>query len=256
MPSNLEKQLEEERQKREQQSPTQQPPNIEQQIKEFKQLQELESLKLGYENFKQRENSFTSKESELQKQQEQLERERLEFEIEQKKRVDTVNAKLEEYGKQYELLQTKIKEAGKIMEDALKQKAEADRIIKSQTEAEKIAQEKNEAYKAHLSEVLDVFAEIGNYLVKCGTTWADSRVLNIGRTLQLDLSLLKRLQERNSNNAVLAEIIAVDCNRITELAGYLQDTKLKYNPVKVIDYLLKNTDWIEDALLIEWIPSP
>jgi hypothetical protein len=252
--SKLEDELKKERERAEA-PPPQPPPNIEQQIKDFKAKQDLESLQLGYENFKKREDSIVGREEEVAKGFLLLAKDREIFETEQKKRLDTYNIKTDDFNKEYELFKTTKKEAERIMTEALQKKSEADRIIKAQTEAEKIAQEKSEAYEANMVEALGVFEEIGEYLIRCGTTWMDAKVQNVGKILQIDLSLIQRLQEKKVNNSTIAEVIAVDCDRMIELAEYLQDGKLRYNPVKVLDYLNKNTDWICESLKIDWSPA-
>ena len=231
-------------------TPQQKAANVEAEIKLFKIQQDLDSLKLGYDNFKLRESTIIDIEKALADREERLKKNIGTFELEQKERVAKANAKADEYNEAFMLLQTERTEAKRIMEDAIRKKSEADNIIKSQTEAERVYQEKQGAYIDNMDESLKLFAEIIGVLKQ----QEDGASLTLAVELGKDYYLMQWLQYKNCNLSTLADIIAVVCERITETCGHLQDSKKDYS--SLLNYLLQSTDWFEKALMIQWQPKP
>ena len=255
MPSGLEKQLEEERRKKELEeqgkvsppavvTPSQEFADTEAKIKAFKSKQDLQSLELGYENFKLRESSLSDKEQELRDKEATLQKSIGAFELEQKDRVEKVNKKAEEYNEQFNLLKTEREEAKRIMAEAIKIKADADRVLKNQTDKDKDYQGKQEAYASNMADAMDVVSG----MIKTLRKQEDSRCLTMAVTLNSHLVLIQWLQYRKLNLSSMADVIAVDCQFVTELCEPLQS---KDGYAGVTNYLLECVDWLENSLLIE-----
>ncbi len=254
--SRLEEQLERERREKSSEhlsetpkTPQQRLADTEVEIKAFKAQQDLDSVKLGYENLKIRESTIADREKALKDGVEKLQKDIGEFELHQKERVAKANEKADEYNRAFQLLQTERAEAKRIMEDAMRKKSEADNIIKSQTETEKISQEKQEAYAENMDEALDLFEEI----VRTLRRQEEGKALGLAVTLGKDLTLIQWLQYRKCNLQTLADIISVDCDRIVDVCEYLQDTRKDHS--SLLNYLLQSTEWLQSALRIEWIPQ-
>jgi len=250
--TRLEEQLEKERQQRGEEkspevkdqplTPQQKLTDAETAIKLFKTQTDLDSLKLGYENFKVREQNIADREKELTEGLEKLKIDIGEFELQQKERVAKANEKADEYNKAYNLLKTEREVASKTMAEAIAKKSEADNIIKSQTETEKINQGKQEAYAENMDESIKLVAEI----VKVLRQQEDNKAYSLSQTLNKDLVLIQWLLYKKAGLQTIADIIAVDCDRITEISEYLQDTKKDYS--SLISYLGQSTDWLQKKL--------
>ena len=217
-------------------------------IKAFKAEQDLDSVKQGYENLKVRESTIAEREQALADEQKALALSVGNFELDQKARLETYNKKSADYNQAFALLQTERKEAARIMEEAIKTKSEADTIIKSQTEAEKVDQEKQEAYDANMEDSIKLLRSI----VKTLKRQDDAKALSLAGTLSRDLKLIDWLQYKKGSLTTLAEIIAVDCDRIVQVCEHLQDSKVDYTTV--LNYLLASTEWLQSALCISWSP--
>lgn len=239
------------------QTPQQKIADADAELKAFRIQKELDSEKFGYESFKARESSIADRENAFKSGWEQLSKEKATFQTEQTERMKTYNAKVEEFNQKWDLVQTKHEEVDRLMEEALQKKTEADRIIIAQTSAEKIAQEKSEAYKEHLDECFEVFEEIANLLLKRGNASGDSKLLNVGRVITAHLNLMKRMKDRESNSGSIADVMAVSVDRLMEVAEHLQDdaAKLRYDSAKLLDYLMKNLEWVSWALKLAWQPT-
>jgi hypothetical protein len=255
--STLQEQLDKEKQaKANEQKPTpevisakQKLENANLELDAIRKQQEVDSATLGYANFKEREKSFADRESELIKGTNQLVDDRAKF---TKEREDFL-ARYEVHKKEYDTLMAAIKtredEAKRIMTEAISKKSEAEKIIKHQTEAEKVNQEKQEAYADNMDDSLKLFGEIIQVLRK----QEDGRILNMAVALNSDFYLIQWLQYKKAGLQTLADIVAVDCDRITELCEYLQDSKKDYSVV--LKYLLDSTEWLSNALCIKWSPT-
>lgn len=230
-------------------TPQERQANTEAEIKAFQATQNLDSIKLGYENLKVRESTIADREKNLQDKTEKLQKEIGEFELQQKERVAKANEKADEYNKAYNLLKTEREVASKTMAEAITKKSEADNIIKSQTEVEKVNQERQEAYATNMDESLKLLTEI----VKALRQQEDGKALSLAVTLNKDLTLIQWLQYKKAGLQTLADIISVDCDRIVEVCEHLQDSKT-YNS-KILNYLLQSTEWLSEKLLIEWRPN-
>ena len=229
-------------------TPQQRLANTEAEIKAFKSTQDLDSVKLGYENLKVRESTIADREKNLQDKTEKLQKDIGEFELQQKERVAKANEKADEYNEAYNLLKTERAEAKRIMEEAIRKKSEAENIINSQTEVEKIQQEKSEAYTANMEESLKLLGEAVGVLRRQD----DGKILGLAVILNNDLYLIQWLQYKKAGLQTLADIIEVDCDRIVEVCEYLQDSKKDYG--EVLKYLLDSTEWLSQALCIAWSP--
>lgn len=216
-------------------------------ITAFKREMELESIKSGYTDLKTRETTIANRELNLEEREEKLKKDIGAFELEQKERVAKTNDVAAEYNKQFSLLTTERAEAKRIMEEAITKKAEAENIIKSQTEAEKNRQEKSEAHRTNMGDALALFTDIIRTLRKQD----DAKILTVAGLLGKDYKLIQRLQYRKSEQQTIADIIAVECDRIHELCEYLQDSKHDYG--KIMKYLLDCTEWFYNSLKIEWM---
>jgi DNA repair exonuclease SbcCD ATPase subunit len=223
--------------------------DTEAEIKAFKAQQDLESIKDGYESLKVREFTIADREKVLEQGQEKLKKDIGEFELQQKERVSKANEKADEYNKAYNLLKTEREEAKRIMTEAIAKKSEADNIIKSQTETEKINQEKQEAYTENMEESIKLFGEIIINLRR----QEDSKSLSLAVILNKDLNLIQWLQYKKSSLQTIADIISVDCDRITQVCEYLQNSNVDNS--KLLNYLLSSTEWLQNALKIEWQPN-
>ncbi len=223
--------------------------NTEAEIKAFKAAQDLESIQLGYKDLKVRESTIADRETTLVVGKEELVKRIGEFELEQKKRVETANKKADEYNEAFNLLKTERAEAKRIMEDAIRKKSEADNIIKSQTEAEKVNQEKQEAYNANMDEAIKLLVEI----VKVLRRQENSKSLNLAVVLGKDLTLIQWLQYKKVGLQTLADIISAECDRIVEVCEYLQDSKTDNSAV--LNYLLQSVEWLQTSLKIQWQPN-
>jgi hypothetical protein len=204
---------------------------------------EAESKAEGYKNFREREQALKDGEKELEAEALALGKEREKFETEQAERVAKANAKLEEAKKALDLYKTKSADADKKMAEAQKLTSEAERIIKQQTEAEKLAADKQKAYETNMTESLEVFTEIANTITKQG--------YSVGRILKYDVGLISRLQGRGVSLNTIAEIIGGDIDRINELSQELQDKNA--NP-RLLEYLNSNTEFLQANLKIDWLP--
>jgi chromosome segregation ATPase len=218
-------------------------------IKAFKLKQELQSIELGYESFKLRESSLAGKENELADKETELQTKIGKFELEQKDRMEKLKINVDDYNKAYALLKTSQGEVNKLMSDALKQKSEAESIIKSQTLSEQTTQEKQEAYDENMDSAISLLAEI----VKVLRRQEDGKVLSLAVALSKDLTLIQWLQYKKSGLQTLADIIAVDCDRIVDVCEGLQNSKTDYS--KLLKYLLDSTEWLQNALKIEFKPN-
>jgi len=213
---------------------------------EFKRLSaqmELDSKAAGYKSFKEREAALKDGEKESEAEALALGQKREKFESEQAERVRVANSKLEEAKKAKDLYNTKIADANAKMEKAQTLQAEADRVLKAQSEAEKEANEKAKAYEANMTEAIEVFSEIATYVSRQG--------YSVGRILKYDVGLISRMQGRKVNLASIADVISADIGRISELCQEIQDKNL--NP-KLLEYLNSNVEWLETNLKIEWQP--
>ena len=254
---SLEEQLENEKKGGGQKSPEikiPEPPqlryaNTEAEIKAFKAKQDLESLELGYNDLKHRETTMADREKALEDSKTELTKRIGEFELEQKTRVENVNNKANEYNEQFNLLKTEREEAKKLMAEALEQKAKANSIIKSQTQEEESNQRKQEAYTSNMDEAIKLCGDMARYLKR----QEDGRAFSMGNLLQKDLTLIQWIQYKKLSLKTIAELIEVDCDRITELCEYLQDSKRDYS--ECLKYLLDSTEWLSKKLLIEWKPN-
>lgn len=256
--SRLEEQLEKERSEKERQSSEPKPPleltpqqklaNTEAEIKAFKAQQDLDTVKLGYENLKVRESTIADREKSLTDGLEKLQKQIGEFELQQKERVEKANKKADEYNEAFNLLKTERAEAKRIMEDAIRKKSEAENIIKSQSEAENISQEKQEAYNANMDESIKLLVEI----VKVLRRQEDVKALTLAVFLGKDLNLIQWLQYKKVGLQTLADIISVDCDRIVEVCEHLQDSKSDNSAV--LNYLLQSVEWLQTSLKIQWQP--
>ena len=222
--------------------------NADFEIKAFQKESELDSIKAGYESFKLRESSIANREKAVADKEVDLQTQVGVFEIEQKKRLADYNGKVEEYNKAFALLSTERKEANKIMQEALKLKSESENIIKSQTANEKLCQQKQVAYTENMDECLKLMGEIVSVLRRED----NGESLNISVLVGKDLVLIEWLKYKKANMQTLADVIAVDCERITELCEHLQDSK-KDNGA-ILKYLLDSTAWIEQALKLTQLP--
>jgi chromosome segregation ATPase len=244
---SLQEQLEEERLNRGiTPPPKQSEPTVDEQIQIARKKMELDSINSGYESFKVRENSINGKITELEKQEKKLAESIGVFELEQKKRLDTYNANIENYNQAYALLQTRSKEAEKIMEQALKKSAEAERILKSQSKLEKEQQEKLEAYQTNMTEVVELLGDVAKVLRR----EEDSKILSVAAFLIHDFNSIGVLIDRKCSLITVADIVALDCEKITELCGYLQDSKKD----RLLPYLLQSVEFIQSSLKIAWTP--
>ena len=204
---------------------------------------EAESKAEGYKSFREREAALKDGEKELEAEALALGEQRTKFEAEQVERVRVANAKLEEAKKALDLYKTKVADADKKMEQAQKLSSESERIIKAQSESERLQAEKQQAYETNMEESLKVFSEIATYVSKQG--------YSVGRILKYDVGLISRLQGRGANLNTIAEIIGADIDRINELSQELQD---KNSNPKLLEYLNSNTEWLDTSLKIEWQP--
>ena len=204
---------------------------------------EAESKAEGYKSFREREAALKDGEKELEAEALALGEQRTKFEAEQVERVRVANAKLEEAKKALDLYKTKVADADKKMEQAQKLSSESERIIKAQSESERLQAEKQLAYETNMEESLKVFSEIATYVSKQG--------YSVGRILKYDVGLISRLQGRGANLNTIAEIIGADIDRINELSQELQD---KNSNPKLLEYLNSNTEWLDTSLKIEWQP--
>jgi hypothetical protein len=204
---------------------------------------EAESKAEGYKSFRERESALKDGEKELEAEALALGEQRTKFEAEQVERVRVANAKLEEAKKALDLYKTKVADADKKMEQAQKLSSESERIIKAQSESERLQAEKQLAYETNMEESLKVFSEIATYVSKQG--------YSVGRILKYDVGLISRLQGRGANLNTIAEIIGADIDRINELSQELQD---KNSNPKLLEYLNSNTEWLDTSLKIEWQP--
>lgn len=213
----------------------------------FKKEMELDSIKSGYENLKTRETTISSREQDIADREDKLKKDIGTFELEQKERVAKANEIAADYKKQYALLTTERAEAKRIMEDAITKKAEADNIIKSQTEAERLRQEKSEAHRTNMGDALALLSDI----IRTLRSQDDVKILSLAGILIKDYKLIQRLQYRKTELQSIADIIAVECDRIHELCEYLQDSKRDYGVI--MKYLLDCTEWFYKNLKIEWV---
>lgn len=204
---------------------------------------EAESKAEGYKSFREREAALKDGEKELEAEALALGEQRTKFEAEQVERVRVANAKLGEAKKALDLYKTKVADADKKMEQAQKLSSESERIIKAQSESERLQAEKQLAYETNMEESLKVFSEIATYVSKQG--------YSVGRILKYDVGLISRLQGRGANLNTIAEIIGADIDRINELSQELQD---KNSNPKLLEYLNSNTEWLDTSLKIEWQP--
>jgi len=218
-------------------------------LKEYRIQMELESIQDGFKSLKDRESTIDSREQELIKSLETLRTERAEFDTAQAKRMEAYNENIKKYNLNWDLLQVKHKESDERMRKTLEEKTQAESIIKNQTEAQKVQQEKSKAYEDNMGEALDVVFEISKVLKRQG----EQKCVSMSRTLAYDLALISRMQDMKAGNTSIADVISVDCSRLTELCEYIQDSKNSNG--KVLTYLLGNIQWIEDNLKIEWTPN-
>jgi DNA repair exonuclease SbcCD ATPase subunit len=217
-------------------------------LKTYKAQMELDSVKEGYKNLKEREQTLKDSERELQIDIEQLAKEREKFEVEQKERMDAYNNNVRIYNQKYGLLQTKLKEADKQMEDVLTEKSQAEAVIKAQSESEKENQEKLEAYTANIEECLDVFNEISRILSRQNIM----RLSNLGRILTYDMALITRMQNEKCPLRSIVDVISANIGRIDEICETLQNSNS--NPA-LFSYLTRNTIFLTESLKINWTPT-
>lgn len=222
--------------------------NADLEIKAFQKEAELDSIKAGYESFKLRESSIANREKAIADKEVDLQTQVGVFEIEQKKRLADYNGKVEEYNKAFALLTTERKEANKIMQEALKLKSESENIIKSQTANEKLCQQKQVAYDENMDECLKWMMDIVHVLRRQDNGESLTLAVLIGNSLKL----IEWLQYIKASMQTIADVVAVDCVRITELCGHLQDSKKDYGGD--LKYLLDSTNSIEQALKIGQLP--
>lgn len=209
---------------------------------------ELESVQAGYADFTMREKSLESKESLILESQKKLDAERSKFETEQTERLRVYNEKIADYKEQYSLLQTKLKEADKRQEETLKDQAKALAIVKSQTAKSKAETEKREAYEANMGEALKTLGQISAVLKK----QSDAQCFTLGKIIKTDLALINRMLDAKSSLFSIADVVTAEITRIIEVAEHLQSMK---NTEKLVNYLMSNTDWVEQALKIESFPN-
>jgi hypothetical protein len=227
-------------------APSQPPVNPELELKQFNATAELESKKAGYASLKEREKSLADAEKEFQAEVEAFGKKREKFEVEQKERVDKVNATGKLYNEKFALLQTKIAEIDKRTEETLILKTRAEKIIKEQTESEKENQAKSEAYEKNMSECLDLLSEIATILSNNSNTSGTGRILNY------DVALIQRMTDHKCSLSSIADVISADCDRINEVCQSLQDNNT--NP-ELLQYLSDNVEFIMTSLRISWSPA-
>lgn len=215
-------------------------------LKAFKAESELDSIKAGFAGLKVREANLKDGEALIASTKEQLVKDREIFETEQKKRVAELNQKVSDFNEAYDLQKTQSKEANRIMNEALKIKAEASRIVKNQTTAEAQEQAKQEAYTLNMTDAIQTLDGIGVVLRQ------NTDLYNFGITISRDLLLIKKMQDLDAKLSSLAEVIRADCARLTELCGTLQAAKADD---EFVNKLLAHIGYIENLLKIEWTPS-
>jgi hypothetical protein len=230
-------------------SPLQRISDADLEISAFKKEQELDSVKAGYASLILREKTIADREKTIADKETNILTQIGLFEVEQKKRMETYNTKVEDYNKAFALLQTERKESSRIMQEAIKIKSEAETIIKSQTELEKTCQEKQEAYVANMDESVKLMGSIFKVLRKQD----DGKLLSLAGLISKDLNLIQYLQFKKCALQTIADVVSVDIDRITEVCGYLQDSKKDYS--QVLKYLLDATDWLQKNLKIDWTPA-
>jgi len=205
---------------------------------------EYESKAEGYKSFKERESALKDGERELEAEALELGEERKKFEAEQTERVRIANAELERAKKAMDLYKTKIADADAKMSKAQNLQAEADRVLKAQSEAEKEASEKQKAYEENMAEVVDTFTEIATHVSNEGYP--------VGSVLKYDVALINRIQDKKMADSLIAGIITIDLDRIGELCQTIQDSGKNQ---ELLDYLVANTDYISNLIKIEWTPA-
>lgn len=250
----LKEQLEEEKRLRESSSPIITPsiPNpikdfadTEAKIKAFKAKQDLESLELGYDNFKVRESSIKDREESCRKLEEELQKKVGGFELQQEQRVEEYNEKVNKYNEAYALLEAKIEEVNKLHEEALTIKAKADSLIKSQTDLEKVNQLKHDAYVANMENSLKLLGEIATELRQHDNDDTLELISTIGNYTYL----IQWLQYKKCNLSSVADVISVICSNIVVTCEKLQGAKTDNG--ELIKYLLDSVSYLEKALMLK-----
>ena len=250
---DLNEQLKEEQRKRQQESnvpneptPQQRKANADSLIDALKTEMELDSIKQGFANLKQREQALVDKEKDLAEKDKALKESIGAFELEQKKRVEQANERINNANKYFEELQVQRKEAEKLMSNAIRVKAEAETIIKSQTVQDKDRQERQSAYADNMEESLELLNDVSNALRQ----QEDNYAFSLSGIIKRDLSLIGKLQDKQADLQTLTDIISVDMDRILELCEYLQNSKKDYS--QLIKFLGDSTEWLSERLVIEW----
>ena len=229
-------------------TPKQKLDNAQAEIDAIRKQQELESISLHYENFKAREKSITDRESELIKGINSLAEDRDKLVSDREELLGKYNIHQEEYNSLLAAIKTRESEAKRIMTEAINKKSEAERIIKSQSESQKISQKKMESYTKNMSDVVTNLVDIYTSLKQ----ESDEPLLELASLLNTDLKLIGALCNDHNDLVTTAGIISLECDRITKVCEYMQNSKKDFGELR--EFLLKSTEYIESALCMEWKP--
>ena len=210
--------------------------------------QDIESVKLGYDDFKSRERTISEREQGVTTATVKI--------VADQKAVDDQRTNLlaqyethkTEYTDLIQKIKTREEEAERIMSAAISKKAEADKIIESQSEQQKDQSAKQEAYTKYMSEVFQLLFDLVNMLRRSD----EPQEIWLATELKRDLNLMGDLNERGVNLQTLADVIVVDCDKMLGVCQYLQDSK---KDELVLKTLAESVLWIHGVLLIPWTPN-
>lgn len=229
-------------------SPQQRIAEAEATLKAIKLEQEVDSARLGYQDFKSRESTIGDREKAITTAQVKLTADQQKLTEER----SNLLANYEKHKVEYQDLMANIRireeEAEKIMSAAIASKADADKVIESRTEMEKVYQEKHDAYTSNMGEAFQLILD----LVKILRQESDPTLLQLAVDLKRDFDLMDELNEREVDLQTIADIFSVSYDRILGVCEYIQNSKKSFG--NLLKYLMDSAEWLQGALLIEWKP--